>query len=488
MIGPLREADITQFFGRTVEIVNEPLIEPPFTDLANRWRALGLRPGDLVLLALPSSVALLQHFFGVLAAGGVPALLAPGAPAARLREMAKVMRARVVATVRLPNGLRPGSADADGHVAPERVEQVGGIETAWYAADGEPAASPGEVVLLTSGTSGTASGCVTSIEAMLRNGARHVDAVGQGPDDTVLINLPLYFSFALVAQALGTLGRGSRLVIGGPPFNHLGYARAIVDNGVTVSAMTPIQARTLLQHQTALPKTLRVLSIGGDSLAPPHVAELLRLRPGAELYLTYGLTQAGPRVATLAAHNTTPERYASVGLPLPGTRVWLDVLGDGSGRRELLVWADTLMRRRIGLVEGRRTQDFRPIPSGQHPADLPPETLALASGDVFEQDSDGYLFYRGRLSHSLLRGGEKISLATVQRLATQLPAVISAKARVTKTDDGEDFDLLLVVANLATRQTPEQYRTLLAHSIRRAELPRSIEVVVDDASQALGYK
>jgi acyl-CoA synthetase (AMP-forming)/AMP-acid ligase II len=488
MIGPLREEDISQFFGRTIEIVNEPLREPPFTELGPRWRALGLRPGDLVLLALPSSVALLQHFFGVLAAGGVPALLAPGAPAARLREMAKVMRARVVATVRLPNGLRPENAATDGFASPERVEQVGGLETAWYAADGDPAANPGEVVLLTSGTSGTASGCVTSIEAMLRNGARHADAVGQRADDTVLINLPLYFSFALVAQALGTLGRGNRLVIGGPPFNHLGYARALAEHGVTVSALTPIQARTLLQHQTELPRALRVLSIGGDSLAPPHVAELLRLRPGAELYLTYGLTQAGPRVATLAAHAATPERYASVGLPLPGTRVWLDDVGDGSGRRELLVWADTLMRRRIGLVEGRRAQDFRAIPAGQHPSDLPADTLALATGDVFEQDHDGYLFYRGRLSHTLLRGGEKISLATVQRLATQLPAVISAKTRVTTTDDGEDFDLVLVVANVDARKNAEQYRTLLAHSIRRAELPRSIEVVVDDVGQTLGYK
>ena len=33
---------------------------------------------------------------------------------------------------------------------------------------------------------------------------------------------------------------------------------------------------------------------------PEHAAELLALRPGGELYLTYGLTQAGPRVSTLA--------------------------------------------------------------------------------------------------------------------------------------------------------------------------------------------
>jgi long-chain acyl-CoA synthetase len=72
--------------------------------LARGWRDRGLRPGDLVLLCLPNTAELLHQLFGVLTAGGVPALLPPMLPAARLREISLRMGARAVAAFRLPAG------------------------------------------------------------------------------------------------------------------------------------------------------------------------------------------------------------------------------------------------------------------------------------------------------------------------------------------------------------------------------------------------
>jgi acyl-CoA synthetase (AMP-forming)/AMP-acid ligase II len=463
-LGPLTEGEVLSFLERAVDAGHDPLVDRPFPDLAARWRALGLAPGDLVMLALPTGVALLQHFFAVIAAGGVPALVAPGAPAARLVETATRMGARAVAAVRLPP-----------LPAAERTVPLGALETAWIERPGPSPVAAGEVVLLTSGTSGSSSGCVTTLAAMLRNGARHAASIGQRPDDTVLVSLPLCFSFALVAQALGTLGRGGKLVVAGPPFQESAYRAALAAHDVTVSALTPIQVRALLQRRAALPASLRVLSVGGDSLAPDHVEDLLRLRPGGELYLTYGLTQAGPRVSTLAAHRALPRRRASVGLPLEGTRVSLADLGDGTGRTELLVSSDTLMLRRIGLVEGHPGADFR-APG------------VLATGDVFTRDEEGYLFYKGRLAEYVLRGGEKIALATVRRVATQIPGVVAARTRVSPGEGGEDFDLMLIVGKASELQTPDQYRATLARSLRRSELPRTIEVVAETPVQAFSYK
>ncbi len=463
MIGPLSETEVSAFLERAVDAGHEPLAERTFAELADCWRALGLHPGDLVLLALPTGVALLQHLFAVIAAGGVPALLAPGAPAARLREAASKMGARVVGAVRLPP--LPEA---------ERVEPVGLLETAWLPDPGNQGLTCGDVVLLTSGTSGSASGCVTTLEAMVRNGRRHAGSIGQRASDTVLVSLPLHFSFAMVAQALGTFAIGGRLVIAGPPFNPEAYARMVSARGVTVSALTPVQVRALLQpraHETPLPASLRVISVGGDSLAPAHVAELLRRRPEGELYLTYGLTQAGPRVSTLAAHVEPTHRHTSVGRPLEGTRVMLAGLDDGSGRTELLVASDTVMRRRIGLVEGRSGDDFR---GG-----------FLATGDIFSQDEEGYLYHRGRLTEYLLRGGEKVCLATVRRLAAQLPGVLSARTRV--AEGGDDFELTLMLAETAVPESPEHYRALLARRVLRAELPRTLHVAGYEA-QAFSYK
>jgi hypothetical protein len=50
--------------------------------------------------------------------------------------------------------------------------------------------------------------------------------------------------------------------------------------------------------------------------------------------------------------------------------------------------------------------------------------------------------------------------------------------------DDVAFDLRLVVADRDASPPPEDYRAMLSRSLRRAELPRDIEVVAD----ARGYK
>ena len=301
------------------------------------------------------------------------------------------------------------------------------------------------------------------------------DAIGQKADDTVLVNLPLHFSFALVAQALATLMRGGRLVISGPPFHAPTYLQHLATHGVTISSLTPVLVRSLPEREGRWPESLRVLTVGGDSLAAEKVEQLVRARPGGELYLTYGLTQAGPRVATLAAHREPTTRYRSAGRPFPGTQVMLEDLGDGTGRKQLLIASDTLMQRRLGRVEGRTTDDWH-------------SPGVLATGDVFEQDADGYLYYGGRLADWIVRRGDKVSLAAVRRVAAQLPGVVRAQTHIVHHANGEtDFDLTLVLHATSDVHSTD-YRLQLGRFLRRGELPRRIQVVTADSCTSLGYK
>ncbi|MGD0829777.1 MAG: AMP-binding protein [Terracidiphilus sp.] len=340
----------------------------------------------------------------------------------------------------------------------------------------EPAAAAGEIVLMTSGTSGVSSGCVFDFEAILLNGQRHADAIGQRADDTVLVNLPLFFSFALSSQALSSLTRGNRLIIGGPPFNLAGYRKNLEEYGVTVSSLTPVHIRSIRNTDLSALAGLRVLSVGGDSLEPEHVARLVEVRGGKDVYMTYGLTQAGPRVCTLAAHAEPSFRYASVGLPHQGTTVSLRPAEDGSGRTQLFVNSATVMKRTIGRVEGR-------------PNDLvAPHTVA--TGDWFEQDSGGYLYFKGRLSDFISRKGEKISLAAVRRLASGLPHVARAHTKVFQHGDGtEDFDLLLFVSpSEMSSELGTQMHGLLRALLRRTEMPRAIHIEPATETDEQRYK
>jgi acyl-CoA synthetase (AMP-forming)/AMP-acid ligase II len=457
---------LDSFVQRTSEAMSDrrPCSSPCCEFLGRAWQQLGLRPGDIVLLCLPNGRDLLNQFFGVLMAGGVPALVAPLTPVARLREIALVMGARAIGAFRLPAGELGASA----------YEVIGPIQVAMLPPTPEPSAAPGEAIVLTSGTSGFASGCVFDFEALLLNGKRHAESIGQRKEDVVLVSLPLHFSFALVAQALASLVCGNRLVISGPPFNLSLYSRTLHEYGVTISSLTPVLIRSLLHADVNFLSELRVLTVGGDALEPDLVARLVEYRRGADLYLTYGLTQAGPRVSTLAAHAETSRRYGSVGRPIEGTATFLRPTADGSGRKQLYVTSESVMKRPVGRVDGRLYHGL-----------VGPQTIA--TGDAFEQDEQGYLFFKGRLCDFISRDGVKISLAGVRRAARQLSHVLSAKTTVIQYEDGsEDFDLELGLDSCANPAMDA--REMLRGLLIRGEMPRSIHVESTNGIEAHPYK
>lgn len=441
--------EIGAYLDRVVDLEPTPGADALLDGLAGELRALDRQPGEVVLVAMSNGAALLRCFFGVLFAGCVPALLAPGTPAGRLREIAERIGARTLVTAG-----RPGDGTPSRRVGPVRVDTLAGVVPQRH--------EPGHVVILTSGTSGVASGCLHRFSALTRNAARHARAVGLRADDTVLVNLPLYFSYALVAQALAGLVTGARLVVTGPPFTAATYQAALREHRVTSSSITPYMARGLVAARWSPPETLRMLTVGGESLDPATAGALLDLAPGLELYLTYGLTEAGPRVSTLAAHREPRSRLGTVGRPLEGVRVELRDPGpDGVG--ELLVTSDTVLRRKVGTPEGR-VGDCLVGPD------------QIATGDLFHLDDDGYLSFRGRLSDFVVTAGTKVSLASVRRIANALPNVVASATRVYQTPDGTRFDLDLYLTEPGPAAA-DRARRELRQQLVRTEWPSRIRTL-----------
>lgn len=407
---------------------------------------LGLPPGSLVLIAMPNGRIALAAFFGALLAGAVPALLPPVAGAARIAEISRRLGGAALIAPRIDPARYAAAA----------VHPLGGRCEAVLLDDrAHPRYERGEVVLMTSGTSGIASGCLHGFDALLRNAGRHATAIGQRADDTVLVSLPLYYSYGLVAQALAAFVRSSRLVISGPPFTPRSFAETIRAHDVTVSALTPSAAVRLAAEPPAGAAALRVLTVGGDALDPVHVGSLLSGGPRRELYLTYGLTEAGPRVTTLAAHREPEHRWGSVGVPLPGVRTYLrNPTGDGPGA-ELVVESDTVLRRRL-------------------PGGAPTAGHTVATGDRFDIDADGYHFFRGRSGDAVVVGGEKVWLPSVRRIAAGVPGVRHASTTVYRDDRDElRYRLDVTVDDPGPRQAAEIERAL-NRVLLRAERPHRI--------------
>ncbi|WP_165956520.1 class I adenylate-forming enzyme family protein [Kribbella antibiotica] len=426
--------------SRTVDVDGSaPVVEP--AEVFAAVAALDLDPGAPVLIALPNGKAMLSTFFAVLLSGAVPVPIAPASASTRIASIAERLGAAALIATRID----PARYGAVQVVSLPGAEAVRFISP--HSAGPQQRHSPGDVVLMTSGTAGIGSGCLHSFEALLRNATWHADAIGQRSTDTVLLCLPLHYSYALVAQALAALVRGSRLVISGPPFTPQAYAAEVAEHDVTVSSLTPSAATRLLD----IPATLRVLTVGGDALDPQCIRPLLG--GNRELYLTYGLTEAGPRVSTLAVHAEPEHRWSSVGLPLPG--VWT-ALREG----ELLVTSSTVLRRRL--------PDGLPSPLTA--------TGAVATGDRFEIDADGYHFFRGRLSDSVVVGGEKVWLPSVRRIATQVPGVRHCRTTVYRDDRDElRYDLEVSMDDPGPQQAAAIQRAL-NQVLLRSERPHRITV------------
>ncbi|MGA4847527.1 class I adenylate-forming enzyme family protein [Streptomyces sp. G5(2025)] len=442
---------------RRVEEIPPSQNDDPLTldALVERFAALPAEPGSVVVISLPNSARLLRIFFAVSLAGHTPVMLAPSTPPSRVRDICRHMGAYAL----IRTSIRPtdyGLSD---------TASIGGVDLAVFTDWQYQRHGRGHVILMTSGTSGMATGCLHSVDSLLRNARRHAASVGQTEKDTVLVSLPVFYSFGLVAQVLGCLVSGASMILAGPPFSVTNYVETITRHSVTVSALTPIQVKSVVGVGEELPAPLRTLSVGGQALDPSYVSRLVKLNPELGLYLTYGLTEAGPRVSTLAAHREHPDRYRSVGLPLDGVEV-LTRESSEYGERELLVRSDTIYRKRVGEIPLSKRGEL--IEEG-----------LLATGDMGYVDDDGYVYVSSRRSDFAMVRGEKVSLATVRKAAESLPNVVRAAARV-MADDGNDDDFARVgldvyVNDLDVPTEAEVQRSLRA-LLTRNERPGEVRI------------
>ncbi|MGJ8521684.1 Long-chain-fatty-acid--CoA ligase [Carnimonas sp. R-84981] len=439
---------------------------------ADHWQRQNIEPGRVVLIAMPNCPDLMYMFFAVLNSGFVPALIPPLTPTERILHMLEDFAA--AALVRTPAQKGRWKELGISEAEPLGRWQVGTCR------QGSPALTqPGQVVIATSGTSSSfSSGCVHHFDSLRRNALRHAKSIGMNANDRVLISLPMCYSTALVAQMIAALEIGCEIVISGPPFSIPHYLADLKRYGVTLSSLTPVLLRQLNNRETTLPPGLKKLTIGGDLAAPREVEDFLLRHPWIELNLTYGISEAGPRVSTCPTHLMGRAYYASVGRPIDQTEVRILPITDGQdGQGELLIYSDTLLIKRIG--RGKR-QTF---------VDLDGKRW-LRTGDIFHQDADGFLFFKGRISDFIVVRDEKVNIGAVKQLCREIKGVLTCETQIVSNGDQiAGFDVILTCDDTVINESnSQQYSTSLLKKLKRHERPRDINFVYCDATFFAQYK
>ncbi|MFZ2314885.1 MAG: class I adenylate-forming enzyme family protein [Gammaproteobacteria bacterium] len=435
-------------------------------ELTSLWKASDFKPGSVVLLVFPNSKLLLKHVFAVLLAGYVPALVAPSTPISRLNDIANNFNAKAIIRSKLfENGL-------DNF---DYITQIDKHDVVVLNNSKELLTQPGEVILTTSGTSGFSSGCVFDFAALIKNAEKHAEAINLSKYDTVLVNLPLFYSYAFVAQALASYVMGSRLVISSPPFSCSRFVSDVEKYQVTISSITPLLVKELLTNSVKIPSCLRTMTVGGDALDVTYIESLLTRGFARELYLTYGITEAGPRVATLAAHKEPMRRFSSVGKLLPETYARLDTFAGSDNQGELLIHSNTLAKKRLG--------------NSSKPLFVTIDDRAwLKTGDIFTIDDDGYLYYKNRISDFVVLNGEKVNLAEIKKIAATKFRALSAKVNLIKSSDGlVGYDLDIIVQKDFDKNIEDTKRDIRS-GLKIFERPRNIEISTFGEKNVERYK
>lgn len=399
--------------------------------------ARGIKRGDRIFILGWNSPEWIINFWACLQMGAIPVLanawwskreladaLSGLQPAATLADTFGVSR--------MPLGANLAPWGADPRSAPAPASEV----------NAHPAASLSEedpaVVIFTSGTEGKPKAVVLSHRALLAGLQMLLHITRRLPQKTdertgdIGLHTGPLFHVGGVQTLIRAITVGDTLVMPRGRFDP-GEALLLIERyKVSRWSAVPTMVSRLLEHPEAKRRdlsSLRSLTVGG---APVH-AELLRRIPlifpsvKTRIPTGYGLTENGGQ-ATAASGADTAERPGSAGRSLPCVELKF-IPRPGFPDAEILIRSPTQMSGYYGTL-------LSPIDDHGW----------LHTGDLGRLDEGGYLWITGRCKDMIIRGGENIAPAAVERALMAISGVADAAVLgVPHPDLGEEVMAIVVV-------------------------------------------
>jgi acyl-CoA synthetase (AMP-forming)/AMP-acid ligase II len=445
---------------------------------AHELAAMGVQPGDRIFLLGWNGPEWVVNFWACVRAAAVPVLAnawwsAPEVASGLALTRPVLTLADAPAARKMPEDARLG---------PWAIDTTPGQNTEAAVKD-SPNEEDTAAIVFTSGTSGQAKAVMLSHRAMLARlqMTLHVtrklpQQVDESARDVTLLTGPL-FHVGGVQTLLRALVVGDTIVLTRSKYDPKDVLESIEREKVTRWNAVPTMVSRLLDHPDLSRRdvsSLKSISIGG---APVHKELMKRIREGLpsvspRIPTGYGLTENGGQ-ATGSAGSESLDLLGSTGRPMPCVEVrFLPHPGLPDG--EVLLRSPTQMSGYFGGDES--------------PID---EAGWLHTGDLGRLDEKGDLWITGRCKDMIIRGGENIAPAAVERALMSIPGVADAAVfGVPHADLGEEVMAVVVVAgeDLTPASLQERLRGGVASfavpsrwRIQREPLPTNSAGKVDKA-------
>ena len=369
---------------------------------ATHLLALGLRPGDRVLLRLGNGPAFPVAFLGAIAAGLVPVPTSAALTAAEVTRLATLVAPRLVLA-------EPGIALPD-TPAPVQTPDLS-LWDAQLPHSPTPADPHAEAyVIFTSGTSGRPMAVSHAHRAILARQPMHQGWEGFSTTDRLLHAGAMNWTYTLGTGLMDpwTLGATALIPAPGTPATALPALLARAD--ATIFAAAPGVFRQMLRVPfPALPHLRHALS-AGEAL-PPQTRAAWQAATGTPVHEALGMTEIS---TYLSGSPTRPAPPGTAGYAQPGRHIAiLDDQGDPvplgtPGELAVATTDPGLMRGYLG-----------------HP---PPQGPWFRTGDIATMADDGAVTHLGRKDDLLNAGGFRVSPAEVEAAFHDLPGLLACAA------------------------------------------------------------
>ena len=319
------------------------------------------------------------------------------------------------------------------------------------------------VVLFTSGSSGTPKGVVLSHRNLVAQYQQLAACVDLTSSDKFFSCLPVFHAFGLEGGIILPILNGTPTFMYPTPLHYGIIPEIIYQTSATFMFATPTFLAGYMRR--AHPYDLfsvRYIISGAEKLKP-EVRQFYSEQFGARILEAYGATEASPAICV-----NTPmlNRSGTVGLFVPGLEWRLEpVPGIERGGR-LWIRGPNVM---LGYVLVENPGVLQPLPAGWYD-----------TGDIVDVDDDGFVTILGRAKRFAKIGGERVSLAVVEDLASAAwPEALHAALFREHPQKGEEIVLVTDQPNPRRAELVAKARELGMNeiSVPRVVLGRPVPVL-----------
>ena len=428
---------------------------------ATRLEQLGVTQGMSVALFAGNSAAWIFSYLGLQLLGTTVVGMNPAYKAAEAEQILSDSRASIV----LVDGVGEPLIDAlrrrlKALRQTARVEEIGRLDLGG-GAFAAPELRPDDPALLlyTSGTTGRPKGALLDHGNLLAQARGVVEAWRWGPEDRLVLALPLFHVHGLGIALHGSLVAGGCAVL--VPFTPENVIRELQAGG-TMFFGVPAMYQRLCEYLEQNPADLRHvrLFVSGSAPLPVTLFERCQRALGQPPLERYGITEGGIVVSNPYAGPRQPGR---VGYPLPGVEVRL-------GEQDEVQLMGGQVFSGYWQNDAATTEVF--------------EDGWFRTGDIGEMGGDGTLAVRGRIKELIITGGYNVYPREVEMVLEQHPAVAEvAVAGIPSERWGEEVTAFVV------KRAPVKSEDLIAYTRERLatyKCPRDVRFIEAIPRNAMG--